>query len=169
MEARIHTVLFLCTGNSARSVLAEAILNDLGRGRFKAYSAGSKPVGRVNPLALVLLAERGHPVAGLHSKPWEEFARPGAPRIDIVLTVCDSAAQEACPVWPGHPVSGHWGIPDPAAVDGPEDSRRAAFGRTYQILRARIEKLCELELDSAGTPDLRSRLAEIGQAIPGGT
>lgn len=129
-------VLFLCTGNSARSILAEALLNRDGAGRFRGHSAGSFPKGRVHPMALALLADLGLPTAGLTSKSWDEFAAPGAPPIDFVITVCDNAAGETCPVWPGHPVTLHWGMEDPAAVDGP--GQRAAFERTLNELGDRI-------------------------------
>jgi len=135
----LRSVLFLCTGNSARSILAEAILNHLGRGRFRAYSAGSHPTGTVNPFALEILREMEVPVEGARSKAWDEFASPGAPQIDYVITVCDNAAREACPAWPGRPVTAHWGIEDPAAAMGNEEERRAAFRDAAEALRRRIE------------------------------
>jgi arsenate reductase len=131
-------VLFLCTGNSARSILAEAILNHLGKGRFKGFSAGSQPKGEVHPFALALLCDKGLPVAGLASKSWDVFAAVGAPRMDHVIAVCDNAAAEACPVWPGRPASAHWGLPDPAAVHGSDGERRRAFEQTYEALDRRI-------------------------------
>ena len=133
-------VLFLCTGNSARSILAEALANDpsVGGGRLRGYSAGSHPRGQVHPLALDTLRERGHPTDGLRSKSWDEFAAPAAPRMDVIVTVCDHAAAEPCPFWPGHPVTDHWGMPDPAAVEGTDDDRRRAFRDTYDALRRRI-------------------------------
>ena|SRR5258706_6330567 len=136
-------VLFLCTGNSARSVLAEAYLNSAGGGRFKAYSAGSKPSGRVNPHAIELLEKRRIDTAGLRSKSWDEFATPGAPKMDFVFTVCDNAAAEPCPYWPGMPVTGHWGIPDPAAVTGSDDVKRKAFLDAFTDLRTRIDHFIE--------------------------
>ena len=141
MADKIYNVLFLCTGNSARSIMAEAMLNELGRGRFRAYSAGSHPTGQVNPLAVETLASAGMPTAGLRSKSWDEFARPGAPQMDFILTVCDNAAAEACPVWPGKPITAHWGVPDPAAVEGPDEAKRAAFRSAAATLRRRIELL----------------------------
>jgi protein-tyrosine-phosphatase len=137
----VINVLFLCTGNSARSILAEAILNRRGSGRFAGFSAGSRPRGEVHPLALALLRDKGHDVAALRSKSWDEFAEEGAPRMDRVVTVCDNAAGEACPVWPGHPAKVHWGLPDPAAVQGSEAAQRRAFADTYAVLDQRIAEL----------------------------
>ena len=137
---QIRNVLFLCTGNSARSILSEAILNRLGEGRFRAFSAGSKPVGRVNPGALELLARREYPTDELRSKSWDEFARPGAPQMDYIVTVCNNAAGETCPVWPGHPATEHWDIDDPAGVGETVEERRAAFEEAYAVLQKRIEK-----------------------------
>ena len=136
-------VLFLCTGNSARSILAEAYLNSAGKGRFKAYSAGSKPGGRVNPFAIELLEKSRIDTAGLRSKSWDEFAAPGAPKMDFVLTVCDNAAAETCPYWPGKPVAAHWGIADPAAVTGSDDLKRKAFMHAFTDLKARIDNFLE--------------------------
>lgn len=160
-------VLFLCTGNSARSILAEAILNRLGGGRFRAYSAGSRPVGRVNRLALELLEELGHPVEGLYSKGWEAFARPGGPRLDLVVTVCDRAAGEVCPVWPGAPVAAHWPIADPAAIEGGDEARRDAFGRVHRELEARIGAFVAHPAGDHGGPALKERLAAADRAAPG--
>jgi arsenate reductase len=154
-------VLFLCTGNSARSILAEALLNRLGAPRFRGHSAGSRPLGRVNPQAIALLAAHGHDTAGLASKSWADFAAPDAPAMDIILTVCDSAAGEPCPVWPGHPAQGHWGLPDPAAA--PEAEAKAAFAATYAALERRIGALVGLPLDRLGNAGLRAELARIGQ------
>lgn len=157
-------VLFLCTGNSARSILGEAILNDLGRGRFTALSAGSQPAGAVNPLALSVLREHGHPVDRLHSKSWQAFAGHDAPEVDLVITVCDRAARQACPVWPGHPLIVHWGIPDPVAATGTDAEKHAVFEDAYQTLRTRIEGLLELAMDMDDEAALRHKLDEIGQA-----
>jgi arsenate reductase len=147
MTKHIHNVLFLCTGNSARSILSEAILNRLGEGRFRAFSAGSKPVGRVNPGALELLGRRVYPTEDLRSKSWDEFAGPDAPAMDYVITVCNNAAGETCPVWPGHPATEHWDIADPAGVSETDDERRAAFEEAYAVLQKRIEKF----VDRAGS------------------
>jgi arsenate reductase len=164
MNDRPLNVLFLCTGNSARSIMAEALLNAMGRGRFKAYSAGSRPTGRVNPFALELLQQNGLPVAGLRSKSWDEFARPGAPEMDFVFTVCDSAAGEACPIWPGQPVSAHWGMEDPAAVAGDDEKRRAAFRRAYELLQRRIGLLLRLPVADLDRAALAARLNAIGRS-----
>jgi arsenate reductase (thioredoxin) len=157
-----YKVLFLCTGNSARSILAEAILNRAGQGRFKAYSAGSQPKGQVNPHAIALLDRLGYPTADLRSKPWDEFARPGAPALDFVFTVCDNAAGETCPVWPGQPMTAHWGIPDPAAVDGSEVEIALAFAEAYRQLDTRIRLFLSLPLASIDRMSLQRRLKEIG-------
>lgn len=132
-------VLFLCTGNSARSILAEAYLNHAAKGRFRAYSAGSHPGGKVNPFALELLAKNGIPISGLRSKSWDEFAAPGAPKLDFVFTVCDNAAGEVCPIWPGRPSKAHWGVPDPAAVQGSDADKRQAFRDAFARLSSRID------------------------------
>jgi protein-tyrosine-phosphatase len=161
MTDRIYNVLFLCTGNSARSILAEAILNQQGMGRFRAYSAGSHPKGDVHPAALALLDELGHDTGGYRSKSWDEFAAPGAPLLDFVFTVCDNAAGEICPAWPGQPMTAHWGIEDPAAVEG--DGQRQAFWNAYNQLRRRIELFLALPLDSIDELSLRNRLKDIGQ------
>ena len=158
----MKNVLFLCTGNSARSVLAEAYLNHAARGRYRAYSAGSHPNGRVNPFALELLAKAGLPASGLRSKSWDEFARPEAPKIDFVITVCDSAAAEICPIWPGQPTSAHWGIPDPAAVFGSEEEKRRAFKDALTALSRRIDLFLALPLDKLERHALKRKLDEIG-------
>ena len=163
MAEKTYNVLFLCTGNSARSIMAEVLLNHLGRGRFRAYSAGSQPNGRVNPYSLETLESFGLPTQGLRSKSWDEFAQPGAPPIDFVITVCASAAGEACPVWPGRPVTAHWGVDDPAAVEGSDEEKRAAFRSAASILRRRIELLLALPLDRLDPSARKSGLKEIGQ------
>jgi arsenate reductase (thioredoxin) len=162
MSEKQYNVLVLCTGNSARSILGEVLFNALGKGRFKACSAGSKPAGAVNPGALELLQQRGYSSAGLRSKSWDEFAAPGAPEFDFIFTVCDNAAGEACPVWPGKPATAHWGIPDPAHVEG-EDARRAAFRRAYEQLARRIQLFMSLPIEKLDKLALKERLAEIGR------
>jgi arsenate reductase (thioredoxin) len=157
-------VLILCTGNSARSIMAEAILNSLGQGRFVAYSAGSRPAGKVNPAALRQLQSAGHAIAGLRSKSWDEFAATKAPRMDIVITVCDSAAKESCPLWPGAPVTAHWGMPDPAAVKGPDAEIRKAFEDAYRVLQHKMKLLVDLPVARLDRGDLQKNLREISGA-----
>lgn len=159
-----HNVLFLCTGNSARSILAEAILAHRGAGRFRSFSAGSHPAGRVNPLALALLDRLGWSTAGYRSKSWDEFAAAGAPTLHFVFTVCDNAAGEVCPVWPGQPVSAHWGIPDPAAVEGSELQKTEAFREAFRVLDRRIELFTSLPIASLDALTLAQRLRDIGRA-----
>jgi len=156
-------VLFLCTGNSARSILAEAYLNSAARGRFAAYSAGSHPAGKVNPFALQLLEKNRLPTKGLRSKNWDEFAAQGAPPLDFVFTVCDAAAGEVCPVWPGRPITAHWGIADPAAVVGTDEDKRKAFLRAFTELSTRINLLLALPVDKLDRLTLRNKLDEIGK------
>lgn len=163
MAEKIYSVLFLCTGNSARSIMAEALLNAMGRGRFKAYSAGSHPKGEVHPLARELIEKNRLPVTDLRSKSWDEFVKPGAPHPDFVITVCDNAAGEVCPVWPGRPMMAHWGIPDPAAVSGTEQDRRKAFFTVYAQLSNRISKLVDLPLNNLDRLALQKKLDEIGR------
>lgn len=158
-----HNVLFLCTGNSARSILAEAILNKVGEGRFRAWSAGSFPKGEVHPGALRLLEARGYPTEGLRSKSWDEFARPGAPEFDLIITVCDNAAGEVCPVWPGHPATAHWGLPDPAAVEGGEAAVDRAFADVHRQLYARLTLLAALNVEALDRLALKTRAGEIHQ------
>ncbi len=160
-------VLFLCTGNSARSIIAERLVEGLGRGRFRGFSAGSHPTGRVNPMALWVLDRHGYETAGLRSKNWAEFATPSSPAMDFVFTVCDDAAGEACPVWPGGPLTAHWGIPDPAGITGDEDVRRRAFEAAFGQLSERILQLVHLELGSLSPNQLRERLVRIGQMRAG--
>lgn len=159
---KTYNVLFLCTGNSARSVLAEVLLNHWGKGRFHGYSAGSFPKGAVHPMTLDLLRAHGLPTEGLRSKSWDEFARPGAPVMDFVFTVCDQAAGEVCPVWPGNPVTAHWGVPDPAAVEGPEARRRAAFRDAMNRLEARIKLFVALPFEKLDRLALKREADEIG-------
>lgn len=158
-------VLFICTGNSARSIIAEAAINHLavGGGKFTGYSAGSHPKGAIHPLALETLQQNHLPIDGLRSKSWGEFARPGAPRLDFVFTVCDQAAAEACPVWPGQPMTAHWGVPDPAAIQGTPDEQRRAFRETFLILRRRIELFASLPFDKLQGLGLQERLHQIGR------
>ncbi|VVD71331.1 arsenate reductase ArsC [Pandoraea fibrosis] len=163
-----HHVLFLCTHNSARSILAEAILNDLGADRFVAFSAGSQPSGQPNPYAIALLASRGNDTSALRSKSWDEFARVGAPRIDFIFTVCDNAAGETCPIWPGHPAKAHWGVPDPSQTQGTPDDIRKAFLQTYLQLRARIELLLELPLEKLDPAAALEQLQAIGNRLRAG-
>ncbi len=163
MSDRVYNVLFLCTGNSARSIMAEGILRKEGAGRFNAYSAGSHPKGAVNPLAIKMLEEFKYPTDGYRSKPWDEFAAPGAPEMDFVFTVCDSAAGEACPVWPGQPMTAHWGIEDPAAVEGTPIQKEAAFVTAFRYLRNRITVFTALPLRSISEMALSAKLHQIGQ------
>jgi arsenate reductase (thioredoxin) len=163
MATAPFNVLFLCTGNSARSILAEGYLNAAGQGRFRAFSAGSHPGGRVNPFALELLQKNRIDTAGLRSKSWDEFARPGAPALDFVFTVCDNAAGEVCPLWPGQPISAHWGVNDPAAVEGTDELKRKAFFRTYTELSTRINLFVNLPLGKLDRLVLKKKLEEIGQ------
>jgi arsenate reductase len=164
MAPKIYNVLFLCTGNSARSIMAEAILNHAGQGRFRAFSAGSHPAGKVNPLAIDLLDRSHLPVEGLRSKAWDEFAAPGAPALDFVFTVCDNAAGEVCPVWPGQPISAHWGVEDPAAVQGPDEQKRRAFMTAFNQLRNRINMFASLPLEKLDGLVIKKKLDEIGKA-----
>jgi arsenate reductase len=166
MTQRAFNVLFLCTGNSARSILAESILNRLGAGRFRAFSAGSQPKGQVHPYVIDLLAKLNYPTAGLRSKSWDEFAAPGAPALDFVFTVCDNAANEVCPIWPGQPMTAHWGLPDPVAVEGTEVERRLAFAEAYRMLNNRIGIFASLPLKSLDKLSLQRRLDEIGRKLP---
>jgi arsenate reductase len=159
---RPFNVLFLCTGNSARSIMSEAMMNAMGAPRFRAFSAGSHPTGQVNPFAIELLQKNRLPTEGLRSKSWEEFARPGAPELDFVFTVCDSAAGEACPLWPGRPISAHWGVEDPAAAEGDDEARRRAFFHAFDRLQHRIRLFLSLPLAKLDRMALTQRLQEIG-------
>ena len=161
-QEKIYNVLVLCTGNSARSILGEVLFNTLGKGKFRAYSAGSKPAGKVNPFSLELLQQSGLSIEGLRSKNWDEFAAPGAPDIDFIFTVCDNAAGETCPIWPGHPAAAHWGIPDPAHVEGGDEAKRTAFKKAYEQLARRIQLFLSLPIDKLDKLTLKEKLAEIG-------
>jgi arsenate reductase len=163
VRAKIYNVLFLCTGNSTRSILSEVLLEHWGRGRFKAYSAGSFPKGAVHPLALDLLEKLQLPTGGLRSKSWNEFARPGAPMMDFVFTVCDQAAGEVCPVWPGNPVTAHWGVPDPAGVQGTEGDQRRAFREAYVTFENRIKLLVALPIEKLDRLAIKRNVDEIGR------
>ena len=166
MAGRVYNVMFLCTGNSARSIIGEVILNRLGEGRFRAYSAGSFPKGEVHPMAVKLLQDLRFSTEGLRSKSWDEFAQPGAPKMDFVFTVCDNAAEEQCPVWPGHPITAHWGIEDPAAAD--EGHQRQAFMNALTYLRTRISLFLSLPLEAIDEMATREELRRIGR-IEGAT
>jgi protein-tyrosine-phosphatase len=161
---RPFNALFLCTGNSARSIFGEAILAREGLGKFKAYSAGSQPRGEVHPYTLELLRHLNHPTKGIRSKSWDEFAKPGAPLLDFVFTVCDDAAKEVCPVWPGQPMSAHWGVPDPAAFEGTEAERRLAFAESYRMLKNRISAFVNLPMASLARLSLKTKLDAIGKS-----
>ena len=162
-EQHTFNILFLCTGNSARSIMAEAIMKGLGRGRFHAYSAGSMPTGRVNPFALEQMEHASLPTTGYRSKSWDEFAKPGAPVMDFVFTVCDSAAAETCPIWPGKPATAHWGVPDPAAVQGNDDAKRKAFNVAFVALRQRISIFMALPFEKLHNLALKEQLVAIGR------
>ena len=163
MERPIN-VLFLCTGNSARSIMGEVLMNAMGAPRFRAFSAGSHPTGRVNPFAIELLQKNDLPTEGLRSKNWDEFAQPGAPDLDFIFTVCDSAAGEACPLWPGRPVSAHWGLEDPAAVEGDDDAKRKAFFQAFNRLQQRIQLFLSVPIARLDRAALTQRLKEIGRS-----
>ena len=163
MTVKPYQILILCTGNSARSIMAEAIINTFGAGRFVAHSAGSQPAGRVHPLALEKLSAIGYPTAQLRSKSWDEFAAADAPQMDFIITVCDNAAGETCPLWPGQPISAHWGFPDPAAVQGSEAEQRAAFEQVFQRITQRVRLLLDLPLASLDALAIRRELQNIGR------
>ena len=168
MSARTMNVLFICTGNSARSILAESILNhpSIGQGRFRAFSAGSHPAGQVQPLALELLSQYHYPTEGLRSKSWNEFSGDGAPELDFVFTACDKAAGEACPYWPGQPMTAHWGVEDPVAVQGSHEEQRRAYANAFMVLRNRLSMFAALPIDKLDRLALKKKLDEIGQARP---
>lgn len=162
---RIYNVLFLCTGNSARSVMAEVLLNKLGAERFRAFSAGSRPAGKVNPYTIELLERKGHPVAGLSSKSWDAFSRPEAPHMDMIITVCDNAAGEACPVWPGKPVTAHWGFEDPAAFEGSHEAKSAKFNQIYVEIMARVRLLVNVPVERLDRMAIQAQLRSIGKSM----
>ena len=169
-DSKVFNVLFLCTGNSARSILAEALMNQLGNGLFRGYSAGSFPKGEVHPMALDLLKKSGYDIGGLRSKSWDEFSTPDAPQMDFIFTVCDNAANEVCPIWPGKPMTAHWGLPDPAAPNASgvknEVEQRLAFAETYRMLSNRIRAFTSLPLDALDEMTLQTRLRAIGKDLP---
>ena len=160
---KLHNILILCTGNSARSIIGEALFNTMGAGRVKALSAGSHPTGRVNPFAIDVVRGLGYPVENLRSKSWDEFAVPGAPELDFVITVCDKAAGEVCPFWPGQPITAHWGFPDPAAVEGTDDEKHAAFAQTLRQMRRRVELFLSLPIDALDSLAIEKKVRKIGQ------
>ena len=158
-----YNVLILCTGNSARSIIGEALFNTMGAGRFNAYSAGSHPTGRVNPFAIEQVRALGYAVENLRSKSWDEFAAAGAPQLDFVITVCDNAAGEACPLWPGQPITAHWGFPDPAAVKGTDDEKRAAFAQTLRQIRNRVQLFLSLPLETLDSLAIENKMRDLGK------
>ncbi len=160
---RPYNILVLCTGNSARSIIGEALFNTLGAGRFKAFSAGSHPTGKVNPFAIEQVQALGYPLEGLRSKSWDEFAQPDSPQMDFIVTVCDKAAGEMCPLWPGQPVAAHWGFPDPAAVEGSDEEKRAAFAQTLRQIRNRVQLFLSLPLETLDRMAIENRMKAIGR------
>jgi protein-tyrosine-phosphatase len=164
--SRLYNVLFLCTGNSARSIMAEAVLNRLGKGKFQAFSAGSHPTGEVNPFTLALLRQNNYPTAFLRSKSWDEFAAPGAPELDFVFTVCDKAGGEVCPVWPGQPMTAHWGFPDPVAFQGSDAEKATVFADVFRQINTRLSIFVSLPIESLDRLALKRRLDELGRTLP---
>jgi len=158
-----YNILVLCTGNSARSIMGEALFNTMGAGRFQAYSAGSHPSGKVNPFAIEQVRALGYPVEDLRSKSWDEFAQPGAPEMDFVVTVCDKAAGEMCPLWPGQPVTAHWGFPDPVAVEGTDEEKRSAFAQTLRQIQRRVQLFLSLPLETLDRMAIESRMRDLGK------
>ena len=165
MSDKIYNVLFLCTGNSARSIMGEAILNEIGKGRFRAFSAGSHPAGQVNPLAIELLQRNHMSTEGLRSKSWDEFATPDSPHLDFVFTVCDNAAGEVCPIWPGQPMTAHWGVEDPAAVEGSIEPMQRAFSQVFMLLHRRISLFASLPIAKLEGMALKRELDQIGREL----
>lgn len=163
MTSKTYNVLFLCTGNSARSIMAEALISTMGKGQFQGYSAGSKPGGKVNPFAVEKVKETGYPLENLRSKSWDEFARPGAPHMDFIITVCDNAAGEVCPIWPGHPASAHWSFEDPAAVEGSDEVKRASFEKIFRQIRARMNAFVNLPLHMLDKSAIQHEIRKIGE------
>lgn len=163
MTDKTFNVLFLCTGNSARSIMAEALVTTMGHGRFQGFSAGSKPGGKVNPFAIEQIKPTGYPVDQLRSKSWDEFAAPDAPQMDFIITVCDNAAGEVCPIWPGHPVSAHWGFEDPAAVEGSDEQKRAAFHKVFKQIMARMTTFVNLPVHLLDKNAIRHEMQKIGE------
>lgn len=166
MSDKIYPILILCTGNSARSIMAEALFNVLGKGRFRAYSAGSHPTGKVNPFAAERCAAIGYDTLTLRSKSWDEFATPGAPQMDFVITVCDQAAGEVCPIWPGHPLTVHWGFEDPAAFEGSDEEKRKVFDKVFRQIMFRVAQFVNLPLDTLDHASLHREMRVIGDSIP---
>jgi len=162
MTDKTYNVLFLCTGNSARSIMAEALVTTMGQGRFQGFSAGSKPGSKVNPFAVEQVKKTGYPIENLRSKSWDEFAAPGAPHMDFIITVCDNAAGEACPIWPGHPATAHWGFEDPAAVEGSDEEKRAAFEKIFQQIMARMNSFVGLPLHLLEKHAIQQEIKKIG-------
>lgn len=163
MSEKVYNILILCTGNSARSIMAEALFNVLGKGRFKAFSAGSHPTGKVHPLAMEQCEKIGYPVANLRSKSWDDFAAPGAPKMDFIITVCDRAAGEVCPVWPGTPIYAHWGFEDPAAAQGTDEEKRKAFQLIFRYINNRVQLFANLPLASLDKLAIKSEIDRIGK------
>ena len=162
MTDKVYNVLFLCTGNSARSIMAEALVTTMGKGRFRGFSAGSKPGGKVNPFAIEQVKATGYPVDNLRSKSWDEFGTPGAPHMDFIITVCDNAAGEECPYWPGHPMTAHWGFEDPAAVEGTDEEKRAAFSKVFRQIMGRVNTFVNLPLKTLDKNVIQEEIKAIG-------
>jgi len=166
MTEKTYNILFLCTGNSARSIMAEALATTMSKGRFKGFSAGSKPSGKVNPFAIEQVKKTGYPLDNLRSKSWDEFAAPDAPRMDFIITVCDNAAGEACPIWPGHPTTAHWGFEDPAAMEGSDEEKRAAFEKIFNQITTRMNAFVSLPMHTLDEQAIRQEIRKIGEMQP---